>query len=249
MGTKESGYACLELLLNNQSELGAHVVGVLTNARPSLSGAKITVGGLCQKWGVPIIPSLEAYLNINDFDILISVQYHQILKPDHIQKAGQIAVNLHMAPLPEYRGCNQFSFAIIDQVQEFGTTLHTMEAGVDSGAILFERRFPISDNCYAGDLYERTLKETLVLFRSHIGDIIRGDYSPIEQSTLIEKRGTSFHLRKEIDDIKRIDLSWEKEKILRYTRATYFPPFPPPYAISNGERVEITPEWIAANYD
>ncbi|MBK8684503.1 MAG: hypothetical protein IPN26_05660 [Bacteroidetes bacterium] len=75
-------------------------------------------------------------------DFLISVQYHQILNERHIQKARTLAINLHMAPLPEYRGCNQFSFAILDQYPEFGTTLHVMDERIDHGDILFEKDSP-----------------------------------------------------------------------------------------------------------
>lgn len=70
----------------------------------------------------------------------------EILNAEHIGHAKNIALNLHMAPLPEYRGCNQFSFAIADNKKEFGTTIHKMDTGIDHGNILFEKRFPIQMN-------------------------------------------------------------------------------------------------------
>ena len=63
-----------------------------------------------------------------------------------------------MAPLPEYRGCNQFSFAIVDGKKEFGTTLHKMEEGIDNGDIIAESRFDIPENCFVKELYELTYK-------------------------------------------------------------------------------------------
>ena len=65
-----------------------------------------------------------------------------------------------MAPLPEYKGCNQFSFAIIDEVNEFGTTIHEIEASIDSGPIIAEKRFFINNNLWVKDLYELTEKIT-----------------------------------------------------------------------------------------
>ena len=145
-----------------------------------------------------------------------------------------------MAPLPEYRGCNQFSFAIIDGATEFGTTLHRLEEGIDSGAILFEKRFPIPRNCFVKELYEITEKTSLELFEESMPNIINGNYELRPQEELVTERGTSYHYRNEIDEIKQIDLSWDKEKIERYYRATYFPPFEPPYAIIDGRKVSLS---------
>ena len=152
-----------------------------------------------------------------------------------------------MAPLPEYRGCNQFSFALIDQKTTFGTTFHKMEEGIDSGDILFERRFYINPNWNVKTLYEKTLNETIMLFKENIKAIIDGCYTFTPQQKLINERGTAFHLRSDINKIKCINLSWPKDKILRYFNATYFPPFDPPFALVNGEKIAITPKWISEN--
>jgi hypothetical protein len=40
--------------------------------------------------------------------------------------------------------------------------------------------------------------------------------------------------------IKVIDLSWDKEKIERYIRATSMPGFPPPYCIIDGRKISFS---------
>ena len=70
---------------------------------------------------------------------------------ESIEKAKEITVNLHMAPLPEYRGCNQFSYCIINEDNFFGTTIHKLEEGIDSGPILFEDRFSIPDKLWVNE--------------------------------------------------------------------------------------------------
>lgn len=244
LGGKEIGYDCLDYLLRNAGSLGGRVVAVLTNNRKISASNLPGIKDLCREYGIPVINSLDEFLKIADVDILVSVQYHEILKPQHIRKAKQIAVNLHMAPLPEYRGCNQFSFAIIDEAKEFGTTFHRMEEKIDGGDILFEKRFAIPADCHVSWLYEKTYRESALLFKESIGKIIEGNYSIIPQSSFSGKRNSSFHLRGDIEKIKKIDLNWDNEKILRYFRATYFPPFSPPFAMVDGKKVEITPEWI-----
>lgn len=247
LGGKEVGYQCLNFLLENSQKLGIRVKAALSNDRQVFLPDSSTVREICLRSGIPVLDSLNEYSKIDDFEILISVQYHQILKKHHIQKAKQIAVNLHMAPLPEYRGCNQFSFAIIDNAKEFGTTLHRLEEKIDGGDILFEKRFEIPGNCDVSWLYEKTLKESYLLFKENIGEIIDGNYLLTPQKQFKNIRYSSFHLRSEIDIIKEINLDWDKEKILRYFRASYFPPFSPPYAFINGEKVELTPEWVKNN--
>lgn len=237
LGTKSIGLTCLQYLLKVAGSLHAKVIAVGTKSNNEKFNTDIEYLSLQNR--IALLPSLE---EIPDCDILISVQYHRILKPRHIQKARQIAVNLHMAPLPEYRGCNQFSFAILDKAKVFGTTLHRLEEGIDNGAILFEKRFPIPDNCWITELYELTENASNELFCSHLSDIVTGNYTPVLQEHLIPVRGTSYHYRHEIEQIKQIDLNWDAEKIARHIRATYFPPFKPPYCLVDGVRFNFEKE-------
>lgn len=236
LGSKPIGYECLSWLIQQQDTLNVEVAGLLTQARKEFAGAH-DLEALAVANGIPVISSLE---HLPECDILYSVQYHQILKAEDIAKASQIAVNLHMAPLPEYRGSNQFSFAILEGKTEFGTTIHRMQPGVDNGDILFQKRFAIPPGCWVKELYDLTYKASVNLFRQTLAHIVEGKYNPVAQDLLISKYGTSMHYRKEAADIKLIDLAWDKDKIERHIRATSMPGFEPPYCILNGEKVYFT---------
>jgi methionyl-tRNA formyltransferase len=188
---------------------------------------------------VPVLDSLEKLLAI-DCEFMLSVQYHQILRKKHLDKAQKMAINLHMAPLPEYRGCNQFTFAIIDGKEEFGTTLHVMNEGIDSGDILAERRFPIPKDCFVKDLYDLTFEASCRLFEEKIGSVLLEEAKPIPQENYKDTRTCSIHYRKEIATAKKIDLNWDEDKIWKHVRATSMPGFPPPYAEVNGMKLNIT---------
>lgn len=239
LGSKPIGYFCLEHLLKQQQAYNIEVVGVLTNNTNRLGKADLTQ--LAAAYEVPVLPDLEALLQL-EVDILISVQYHQILKGKHLAVAKKQAINLHMAPLPEYRGCNQFTFAIIDDQKEFGTTLHIMNEGIDSGDILAEQRFAIPPNCFVKELYELTFEASCSLFENKIGEVLTGNCPPIPQADLMGERSCSIHYRKEIAAAKKIDLNWDEAKIWRHVRATSMPGFPPPYAEINGVKLNITIE-------
>tara|TARA_B000000532_G_scaffold133164_1_gene106849 strand:+ start:536 stop:1288 length:753 start_codon:yes stop_codon:yes gene_type:complete len=229
--SKKIGLECLKILYANQENFSYKILGVLTNER----GNEIL--HYCARNNLNIINDLNDYQDLQNVDIAISVQYHKILKQEHIDVASELTVNLHMAPVPEYRGCNQFSFAIINKEDFFGTTLHIIDTGVDSGDILFDRRFPISKDINVEDLYNKTFSESIILFEENLKNIIFGDYIPIKQDSNNKK--TYFYKRKDIEKIKKIDLSWSKEKINRYIRATSMPGFDPPYSYLNGEKIEL----------
>lgn len=243
LGSKEIGYNTLKYLIQKSNQLNCEVVAVLTNNRSLNTDHKKSVHDLATSNHIPVLSNPDELLDLKSYDYLISVQYHKILKQKHIDTAQELAINLHMAPLPEYRGCNQFSFAIIDEIQEFGTTLHVLDAGIDSGDILFESRFPIGSNETVTSLYEKTLEQSIQLFEQKISNILNGNYTRTPQKQLHTLRAHNFHLRDEIHQIKQIDPNWNEEKIDRYVRATYFPPFPPPFFVKNGKKIELSLDW------
>ena len=241
LGSKPIGYHCLNYLIQHQGALNIEIIGLLSNDNAAFDSS-LSLKKLAQEHNIPFIAALNE-MPVSDF--LISVQYHEILKAHDIAKAKTLAINLHMAPLPEYRGCNQFSFAILDDKKEFGTTIHQMDARIDHGDIIAEKRFPIPTNCWVNDLYDLTYKASLTLFQENIANILSNQFSMKPQKDFESERGTSIHYRNEISDIKRIDLSWDKAKVERHIRATYMPGFEPPYTMIGNEKVYFSTTWNA----
>lgn len=239
LGSKPIGYQCLKFLIASKEQLNIDILGILTQHRKEF-GSNTDLAALAEENNIPVLASLA---DMPECDIIYSVQYHEILKAEHIVKAKQIAVNLHMAPLPEYRGSNQFSFALIDEKEEFGTTIHQMDTRIDHGDIIFQKRFTIPRNCWAFQLYELTYEASLKLFCQTLGHIISGNFKKVAQQDLVASKGTSLHYRHEIVDLKRIDLSWEEEKIKRHIRATTMPGFEPPYCEVNKRKI-----YFSTNY-
>ncbi len=236
LGNKPVGRDCLEWLYESRQTLGLDIDSVYTKA----SDPKGDLTEFCRTYGLPCHHSLDALEKSDGADLLISVQYHQILKPVHLAKARALAVNLHMAPLPEYRGCNQFSLAIINGDAEFGVTLHRMDPGIDAGPIIDEIRFPIPSDATVARLFATAEERSLELFKRCLPTLVKGEYRLVPQSEYAATRKSGFHLRKEIEAYKRIDLSWSEEKIDRYLRALTMPGFEPPHAIIAGRKTYLT---------
>ncbi|MDA8824354.1 formyltransferase family protein [Schleiferiaceae bacterium] len=240
LGSKPIGHYCLLLLIEKQAELGIELVGALSNDNSRFDPTK-SISKLCELNQVPFIEDLDQILDM-DVDIMISVQYHLILKKPHIDVAKEIAVNLHMAPLPEYRGCNQFSFALFNQSKVFGTTLHRLEEGIDSGPIMFERRFDIEANDDVSSLYQKTFEESKLLFAESISDLVKGAYQLKPQSEYFEEREHNLYYRKDIQKLKQIDLNESADTIIRAVNSSSMPGFEPPFALIDGKKYYIIPE-------
>jgi len=239
VGRKLVAAECFKSLLRLRQKEVVDIVGVLST--PHVLDEEESVASLCERADVPLLTSLDEYLALPQVDILFSVQFERILTEQQLSKALELNVNLHMAPLPEYRGCNQFSWAILNDAKQFGTTLHVMDKRIDHGDILFEKRFSIPENCWVEDLYGLTVDASVMLFSQHVEHIVNGDYVRTKQDHVSE-RSTSLHFREEINGMKRIDLSWDSDTIHTHVRATSMPEFPPPYYFINGEKNHIVAE-------
>ncbi|HXD76385.1 MAG TPA: formyltransferase family protein [Puia sp.] len=239
LGAKKIGLECLTLL-DAKKEEGQFSIDALFTDLTRNREANLKLIEFARARNIGIYEDIGSILSLPEFDYIISIQYSQILKREHIRRARKLAVNLHMAPLPEYRGCNQFSFAIVDGKREFGTTLHKMEEGIDNGDIIAESRFPIPENCFVQDLYEVTYQRSVELFDSHILKILTDRYTLTPQESLIAERGTKTIYRKDIGKLKEIDLGWDKDKIERHIRACSMPGFEPPYFMMNDRKVHFS---------
>ena len=233
LGSKPVGYVCFRYLLSQQEALGFKIKALATRLRTEFAGES-NLAALAAAHGIPLLHALD---EMPGCDIIYSVQHHELLREQHLANARKYAVNLHLAPLPEYRGCNQFSFAILDGAQEFGATIHFMDTRIDNGDVLFEKRFPVKENCWVDDLYRATVEAATTLFKETLPALIRGDISPVSQEVLKKSRPSFLHYRREATWIKEIDLGWEKEKIERHIRATSMPGFEPPYCMIGNEKI------------
>jgi methionyl-tRNA formyltransferase len=64
-------------------------------------------------------------------------------------------VNVHYAPLPDYRGRANVNWAIINHESHAGVTVHSVAPGLDAGGVLAQELVPIGPRDTIGSLYER----------------------------------------------------------------------------------------------
>jgi methionyl-tRNA formyltransferase len=87
-------------------------------------------------------------------DVLVVVAYGLILPPAVLALPRLGCVNIHGSLLPRWRGAAPIQRAILAGDVETGVTIMQLDAGLDTGPILLERRWRIGSDDTAGDLHD-----------------------------------------------------------------------------------------------
>ncbi len=193
--------------------------------------------------GLPILTSPRELLDCQ-VDLGISVLHHEILPGDLVRHPRGGFLNLHLAPLPQYRGCNVCTHALMNGETRFGVTLHRMDEKPDHGDVIAVRWFDIPGDATARDLMGLGEQAAFALFCEMLPSMIGEALPARPQKDIIERDGvvSRYYRRDSLasPEAKRVDLAWPADKIVNHIRALDFPPFEPAYAIIDGRKVHLT---------
>ena len=78
-------------------------------------------------------------------DLFVSMSFNQIFKDEIIQIPKLNIINCHAGKLPFYRGRNILNWALINDEKEFGITVHFIDKGIDTGDIILQNSYPITE--------------------------------------------------------------------------------------------------------
>ena len=101
---------------------------------------------------------------IADFepDLVLSVRFSLIFKPDLIDRIPLGIVNVHPGPLPGYRGLFAPFWQILHGERQLGCTAHVIDPGIDTGDIIGIARVPFQPDrsliWHAAQLYPAGLE-------------------------------------------------------------------------------------------
>jgi methionyl-tRNA formyltransferase len=145
--------------------------------------------------GVELLRSLK-------LDYIIGIHFPYIVPPEVLALTKGF-MNLHPAYLPYNRGWHTPSWAILEG-SPIGATFHFMDAGIDSGDILHQRRLTVAPSDTANSLYARVKKLEFEVFTEAWPLLASGDFRVRAQ---VAGEGTT-HMRKELftDPVQHIEL-------------------------------------------
>ncbi len=161
-GTPEFSVPCLEACRAS----GAEVVAVYTQPdRPAGRGRKLTPSPVKQAAlaaGIPVeqpesLKTIEARETLAAYrpDLMVVVAYGLILSRKVLAIPRLGCWNVHASLLPRWRGAAPIQRAILAGDAESGVDLMQMEAGLDTGPVLLERRTAITRQDTGGSLHDR----------------------------------------------------------------------------------------------
>lgn len=130
--------------------------------------------------GIPVFqprrikaPEAVEELRRYEADIFIVAAFGQILSQEVLDIPHYGCLNIHASLLPKYRGASPIQHVIIDGEEKTGVTIMQMDAGIDTGDMLYKKEIPIQNT----DNYE-TLHDKLTIL---------GGQAIVEALTLLEQ--------------------------------------------------------------
>jgi methionyl-tRNA formyltransferase len=172
---------------------------------------RLSVDGVARAHGIRVLrpasvnaPEFVAYVRDTLApDLIVSVAASQIFKEPLLAIPRRGCINIHGALLPRYRGMLPSFWTLLNGEREGGVTVHYMSAGIDDGAILAQRRFPIHDTDTVETLIGRSKALGAELLTDVLARVKRGDVATAPND---KAAGTyySFPTRTDVQRLKEL---------------------------------------------
>ncbi len=237
MGNNLLGLKVLEFLIKQKEDICGLAVHVSEKAKyvdeiiksSQLAKSKIIKGNRINK------QETVEKIKRSKPDIILSICFGHILKPEIIEISSLGIINLHTAYLPYNRGANPNVWSIVNETPA-GVTLHYIDSGIDTGDIIAQKQVLIDWLDTGKTLYKRLEEEAFKFFRQTWPDIKSGRIKRKKQ----REKG-SFHRVKDLEKIDRIDLDkkYKAKDLLNIIRARSFVPYNGAYIEIEGKKIYL----------
>ena len=119
-----------------------------------------------------------------NLDLFVSMSFNQIFKTPILNVPKLGVINCHAGKLPFYRGRNILNWALINDEKEFGITVHYVDEGIDTGDIINQYCYAISDKDDYKSLLEISYLECAKILYDSIKEIQEGKSQRMKQSSI-----------------------------------------------------------------
>ena len=86
---------------------------------------------------------MAAWLLEHGAELIVCAGYMHLLMPSFLDRFEGRIVNTHPAPLPEFPGAHPIEDVLAAGVPETAATVHYVDEGVDTGAVISAERVPV----------------------------------------------------------------------------------------------------------
>ncbi|BCN92453.1 methionyl-tRNA formyltransferase [Thiomicrorhabdus immobilis] len=238
-GTPDFSVAPLQTLIDSPHE----VVAVYTQPdRPAGRGRKLTaspVKQLALENDIPVfqpesLRDAEAQQILNDLnaDIMIVVAYGLILPQVVLDMPKMGCLNIHASLLPRWRGAAPIQRAIESGDQQSGVTIMQMNAGLDTGDMLYKLSTDITDEDSAQTLHDRLSELGCKALMATLDGLQNGNIIPEKQDESLVTYAEKMHKEEAL-------IQWQQPalKIIRKIQA--FNPWPVAYTLYQEQPLRV----------
>jgi methionyl-tRNA formyltransferase len=166
----------------------------------------------------PNINSPEFIEMISPFscDLFVSMSFNQLFKKTLIDLPEKKIINCHAGRLPFYRGRNILNWALINDEKQFGITVHYVDENIDTGDIIMQKNYDITDIDDYSSLLSRAYEGCATILYESIKKISAGTVVATPQKH-VDRFGFYCVARKDGDE--RIDWNQSSRDIFNFVRA------------------------------
>lgn len=170
---------------------------------------------------------------LDGLDLLILCRFELI--PEAVFTRPRLgAINVHSSLLPKYRGVHPVSWALVDGAERTGVTVHRIDAGVDTGAIVAQEAIAIRES---HDLHSLTA-DLDRLSASAVRDVVRVVVATGRLPPARPQVGLPTPARRRRPEDGRIDWTGSARNVVNLVRALP-PPLPPAFTFVREHRLEV----------
>jgi methionyl-tRNA formyltransferase len=216
-GYGDQGTAAVQAL----TDAGARIAAIVVPSNRSGEDADRMVACAAERrvpvWVQPPRPAVEPFVQqvrAAAPDVIVVWSYSMMLSQAVLDVPRLGAINVHGGLLPDYRGGHVMQWAIVNGEVETGVTLHYMDAGIDTGPVIADARFPIQVDDDAVRVRTNLKTFGADLLRRWWPEIAAGTAPRVPQD---ETRARYWPMR--VPEEGRIDWTTTNEQICRLVRA------------------------------
>lgn len=150
----------------------------------------------------------------------IVIDYGVIISPQTINSFPKGIINSHFSLLPELRGADPISFAILSGATRTGVSLMLIDEGLDTGDLLAQCPYELTNDITTPDLTEQLIELSDRMLREILPKYLNDDIVSVDQiqATIADSK-TPTHSRKLTKDDGVLDTSKSAVQLQREVRA------------------------------
>ena len=120
----------------------------------------------------------DALLREHAIDLVCLAGFMRVLSAPFTERWNGRVLNVHPSLLPAFRGLRAQRQALAAGVRETGCTVHFVDAGVDTGHVIVQRRVPVEPADDEASLAARILDQEHLAYPEAVRLVLRGEVRP-----------------------------------------------------------------------